>query len=101
MNSKNQNVKRELKDTWLCRNCGTRIIPFEKSSQAGFVEGLLVLIGVAFIFVVNLFLGLILIALSVIISVIRSGGKKRICPSCESENIIPAMSPMAQRAARR
>ena len=96
----NQKVKRDIKDTWLCLQCGERIIPFESGGNAGFVEGVLFLIGLGTVLLFNLFLGLVLIALSVIIGVIRSGGKKKVCPSCESVNIVPATSPIAQKFAK-
>lgn len=95
----NRTIERNIKDTWLCLQCGERIIPFEKGSNAGAVEGILFLTGVAFVLLVNLFLGLVLLALSVIIAVLRTGGKKKLCPSCESENIVPSTSPMAQKRA--
>lgn len=96
----NQTKNHPIENTWLCLNCENRIIPFEKNATAGLIEGGLFLIGVGMSIFINLFFGLILIALSVIITVVRSSGSKKLCPSCESVNIVPATSPAALKLAK-
>lgn len=92
----NQKIKRDIKDTWLCLQCGEKIIPFQKGGQAGIIEGVIFLFGLAVVFLKDLLFGLILMAVSGIITVIRLNDNKKCCPSCESVNIVPSTSPIAQ-----
>lgn len=96
----NQKVRTNIKDSWLCLTCGESIIPFENGGSVGAVEAILFFAGLAMVIFFSLFFGLVLIALSVIIGVLRSSGKKKICPSCESESIVPATSPIARKFAK-
>lgn len=99
MNSQNKKSKHDLKDTWLCLQCGNRIIPFEKNGTAGIVEGVLFLLGVVLL-CVNFIIGSVLILASIIVMVYRNSNKTKICPSCESTNIVPSDSPMASKLAK-
>ena len=96
----NQKVKHDIKDIWLCLNCGEKIIPLESGGTIGVIELILFFVGLIMALFASIFFGLILIALSVIITVLRSNGKKKTCPSCENANIVPATSPIAQKFAK-
>ncbi|HEX8248959.1 MAG TPA: hypothetical protein VF599_12350 [Pyrinomonadaceae bacterium] len=95
MNSSIRSVKTEIEKAWHCLQCGQTIIPFEKNASAGLLEGVLLLASLG-AFCVNLFLGAILFVAFVIVLVSRNGGKKKVCPSCESVNIIPSTSANAR-----
>ena len=93
----NQKVKRDIKDIWLCLNCGERIIPFETGGTTGVIEIALFIAGLVSTYFINIFFGGLLMAVSVISILIFSNGKKKSCPSCENVNIVPATSPAAQK----
>lgn len=99
MNSKNTTTRRELKDTWLCIQCGETIIPFEKNLSGSIIEGILFLAGIGVLFLFNFIIGGIFILVSIFVMIFRSSGKQNVCPSCESANIVPSQSPMARKLA--
>lgn len=105
-NSQMKNVKKSAAETWHCTACGERVMPFEKSPAVGVIEGLSFVIGIICVFggllgsKEALAVGLILIIVGGAFSMFRTSKKAKVCPVCESPNIIPSTSPNAKVAVR-
>ncbi len=100
--SPNQSLPRQRKakeipaDAWVCLSCGKVISPFMKTKGSNSIEVLLLIFSIAACFVLNYFIGALLFIVFVVVCVWRSLTKQKVCPSCESPQIIPSNSPMAQ-----
>ncbi|HEV7645704.1 MAG TPA: hypothetical protein VGO50_17325 [Pyrinomonadaceae bacterium] len=101
MNPQLRTAKRNIEDTWLCRNCEERIIPFEKKPGGVIAEGIIFFIGLFMLLFISLILGGIVMMAALLIAAVRNSKTVKVCPSCESQDIIPSTSKAAKKVGQK